>query len=59
MAKVALEYGVNARPPSFEPSDVACPSGAIHIELPGEIRISLEGSVDQQLVRAVPKSLHA
>ena len=31
--------------------------GAIHIELPGEIRISLEGGVDQDLVRAVLKSL--
>lgn len=34
-------------------------SAAIHIELPGEIRISLEGSVDQELVRTVLKSLRA
>lgn len=34
-------------------------SGAIHIELPGEIRISLEGGVDQDLVRTVLKSLRA
>ena len=34
-------------------------SGAIHIELPGEIRISLEGSVDRDLVSTVLKSLRA
>ncbi len=32
-------------------------SGAIHIELPGEVRISLEGSVDPAMVRAVLQSL--
>ncbi len=32
-------------------------AGAIHIELPGGIRISLEGSVDHGLVCAVLKSL--
>ena len=43
-----------------EPVEVVPPSsGAIHIELPGEIRISLEGSVDQDLVRTVLKSLRA
>ena len=31
--------------------------GVIHIELPGEIRISLEGDVDAAVVRAVLKSL--
>jgi transposase len=35
------------------------PAGAIHIELPGEIRISLEGSVDAAVVRAVLKSLRS
>jgi Transposase and inactivated derivatives len=46
--------------PSRDPVDVACvSSGAIHIELPGEIRISLEGSVDQDIVRTVLKSLRA
>jgi len=30
---------------------------AIHIELPGEVRISLEGSVDPAVVRAVLMSL--
>jgi len=31
--------------------------GAIHIELPGEVRISLEGSVDPAIVRVVLMSL--
>ena len=31
--------------------------GAIHIELPGEVRISLEGCVDPSVVRAVLESL--
>lgn len=34
-------------------------SGAIHIELPGEVRISVEGSVDPAIVRAVLKSLRS
>lgn len=38
---------------------ISSSSGAIHIELPGEIRISFEGSVDQDLVRTVLKSLRA
>jgi transposase len=38
---------------------VSSRSGAIHIELPGEIRISLEGSVDRDLVRTVLTSLRA
>ena len=43
-----------------EPSEVASSSsGAIHIELPGEIRLSLEGSLDPDLVRAVLQSLRA
>lgn len=46
--------------PSPEPLEVVAPSsGAIHIELPGEIRISLEGSVDPGIVRAVLKSLRS
>jgi transposase len=46
--------------PSQVPADVACmSSGAIRIELPGEIRISLEGRVDQDLLRTVLKSLRA
>ena len=31
--------------------------GAIHIELPGEVRISVEGSVDPAVVRVVLMSL--
>ena len=43
-----------------EPSEVASSSAvAIHIELPGEIRISLEGSVDAAVISAVLKSLRA
>jgi len=34
-------------------------AGAIHIELPGEVRISFEGSVDPVTVRAVLQSLRA
>jgi transposase len=46
--------------PKAEPEEVVpelC--GAIHIELPGEVRISLEGSVDLAVVRAVLKSLRS
>jgi len=43
-----------------EVTEAAPPSsGAIHIELPGEVRISLEGSVDHRLVCAVLKSLRS
>jgi len=42
-------------PPEVEPT--RC--GAIHIELPGKVRISLEGSVDPGVVRAVLKSLRS
>jgi hypothetical protein len=43
-----------------EPGEVVpASSGAIHIELPGEVRISLEGSVDPAIVRAVLKSLRS
>ena len=43
-----------------EPAEVvSSSSGAIHIELPGEVRISLEGSVDPGVVRAVLKSLRS
>jgi transposase len=33
--------------------------GAIHVELPGDVRISLEGDVDPAVVRAVLKSLRS
>ena len=43
-----------------EPSQVEpARCGAIHIELPGKVRISLEGSVDPGVVRAVLKSLRS
>ncbi len=43
-----------------EPVEVVPPSsGAIHIELPGDVRISLEGRVDHGLVCAVLKSLRS
>jgi transposase len=45
---------------SPEPVEViSSSSGAIHIELPGEIRIRLEGSVDPGVVGAVLKSLRS
>jgi transposase len=44
-----------AEPSQVEPA--RC--GAIHIELPGKVRISLEGSVDPGVVRAVLKSLRS
>jgi transposase len=45
--------------PKPEPTEVASSGlGAIHVELPGEVRISLEGSVDPAVVRAVLMSLH-
>jgi transposase len=48
------------QPASRDPVAERCSSsGVIHIELPGEIRISLEGGVDQDLVRTVLKSLRA
>ncbi len=48
------------RLPKSEPvEEVPTSSGAIHIELPGEIRISLEGRVDSAIVRAVLESLRS
>jgi len=44
-------------PCQAEPVEVARErSGAIHIELPGDVRISVEGSVDPAMVRAVALS---
>jgi transposase len=48
--QLAMSESVEAVPAS---------SGAIHIELPGEVRIGLEGSVDHGLVCAVLKSLRS
>ena len=43
-----------------EPVAAAVPSsGTIRIELPGAVRISLEGTVDAAMVRAVLKSLRS
>lgn len=43
-----------------EPDAAAVPSsGSIHIELPGPVRVSLEGSVDAAMVRAVLESLRS
>ncbi len=43
-----------------QPAEVApTPSGTIHIELPGRALISLEGSVDPAMIRAVLRSLGA
>jgi transposase len=55
--RVAEEREVVSQP---EPVAAAVPSsGTIHIELPGEVRISLEGTVDAAMVRAVLKSLRS
>jgi transposase len=40
-------------------TDSAASAGAIHVELPGEVRISFEGKVDPATVRAVLDSLRA
>ena len=40
-------------------ADAPVSVGAIHIELPGEVRISLEGTVDPATVRVVLESLRA
>jgi transposase len=45
---------------AVETEPVAVPSsGTIRIELPGEVRISMEGTVDAAMVRAVLKSLRS
>jgi|SRR5712691_3717223 len=46
--------------PEPGPVEMVSPSsGAIHIELAGEVRISLEGSVDPAIVRIVLQSLRS
>ncbi len=43
-----------------EPEAVIAPScGSIHIELSGEVRISVEGNADPAAIRAVLESLRA
>ena len=44
-------------PPCNEPRTGPASAGAIHIELPGRAVISVEGSVDARLVRAVLECL--
>jgi transposase len=45
--------------PQDQVATLAPSSGSIHIELPGSVRISLEGQVDPAMVRAVLKSLRS
>ena len=47
--------------PRAETPDAAAAarSGSMHIELPGSVRISLEGHVDPAMVRAVLQSLRS
>jgi transposase len=45
------------KPEPFQVEPARC--GAIRIELPGKVRITLEGSVDPAVVRAVLKSLRS
>ena len=55
---VNMTEEIDVRKP--EPSQVEpARCGAIHSELPGEVRISLEGNVDPGVVRAVLKSLRS
>ena len=55
---VSVTEEIDLRKPEPSPVEPArC--GAIHIELPGKVRISLEGSVDPGVVRAVLKSLRS
>lgn len=60
MKLLAVSVADEEQPAKAEPAAVFAPSvGAIHIELPGEVRVSLEGSVDAGIVRAVLKSLRS
>jgi transposase len=58
MKLLAVSVADDEELPKPEPVEVASSrSGAIHIELPGEVRISLEGCVDPAVVRVVLMSL--
>ena len=60
MKLLPVSVGDDEEPPKAEPVEVvSSASGAIHIELPGEVRISVEGNVDPAIVRAVLKSLRS
>jgi transposase len=55
---LAVSVADDEEVPRPEPTEVASSRlGAIHIELPGEVRISLEGNVDPAVVRVVLMSL--
>jgi transposase len=43
-----------------QPEEVVAPTfGSIHIELPGEVRISVEAQADPEMIRAVLESLRS
>ena len=58
MKLLPVSVAEDEEPLKPEPTEVTTSSlCAIHIELPGEVRISLEGRVDPAVVRAVLMSL--
>jgi len=58
MKLLPVSVAEDEEPLRSEPTEVvSSSSGAIHIELPGEVRISLEGCVDPAVVRVVLMSL--
>jgi transposase len=58
MKLLPVSVADDQEPAKPEPTEVSSSScGAIHIELPGEVRISLEGVVDPAIVRVVLMSL--
>jgi len=60
MKLLAVSVVEDEVPPKPEPVEaVRARSGVIRIELPGEVRISLEGSVDPAIIRAVLQSLRS
>ena len=60
MKLLRVSVADDEEPPKPEPVEmVSSASAAIHIELPGEVRISVEGKVDPALVRTVLKSLRS
>jgi transposase len=58
MKLLPVSVADDEEPAKLAPTEVVpSSSGAIHIELPGEVRISLEGCVDPAVVRVVLMSL--
>ena len=58
MKLLPVSVAEDEEPLRSEPTEVvSSSSGAIHIELPGEVRISLEGCVDPAVVSVVLMSL--